>query len=153
MPPVKTQLLDELYYLGGVYVEIDQAYKHADFTKDLQAFIPVLKKQEQEMFSGQNDSAGEARAPLAESTIAKKGHDRILFETGALGDSLFSETDDSIRDVSDHYLTFGTSDKKAMFHQEGTRRMPARPPVGISPENIDKFSDSMADALVEKLKD
>jgi len=64
--------------------------------------------------------------PLAASTVARKGHSTILWETGRLMRSLWGVTPDSIRDESALRLRFGTRVPYAKFHETGTQHMPAR---------------------------
>jgi hypothetical protein len=59
--------------------------------------------------------------PLAPSTIRKKGHSRILFERGKLIKSW------RMRTSSGYSVSVYSEDPKAIFHEEGTSRMPARP--------------------------
>ena len=124
-----------------------------DYSDTLDEFMPVIAEQHASMFGSEQDSNGSKWAELRPSTIARKGHDRILFETGALRDSLVSVGGpNNIAEAFPRGLVFGTSDEKALFHQDGTSRMPARPPVGLSEETLGKLVDRVADATVEKLK-
>lgn len=124
-----------------------------DFTQVLDDFLPEIASQHSEMFGGQHDSNGSPWAVLAPSTVARKGQDRILFETGALMESLVTiGGSNNIAEAFPRGLVFGTSDEKAMFHQEGTLRMPARPPVGLSEETLDRLVNRVADAAVENLR-
>lgn len=53
----------------------------------------------------------------------------ILVRTGALYDHLTSEFD--IAEVGRHSARFGTALGYGMYHQTGTPRMPARPPLAM----------------------
>lgn len=156
MANVRQQELSDIGFLGGVYVEIEEAFKAASFVDPLTDFLEVLEEQHGEMFDNERDSNGNGWAELAPSTIAAKGHDTILVDTGKMKASLVGSSGDSIRDViaegGNQGLVFGTSDEKAHFHQEGTSRMPARPPVGIEEGKIDLLCNALADLLVEQLK-
>ena len=150
---VNTQLIDDIQFLGGIFQEMENGFDEADYTEDLSAFLPVLAEDEQEFFLDEKDSSGAKWAPLAKSTIAAKGHDLILYETGHLEASLVSESGpDHVQNVTHRGLKFGTSDEKAGFHQEGTSRMPARPPVGITEDTLDKLVDAVADKAVDTLR-
>jgi len=132
---------------------IGQQVSAMDYSETLGDFLPTIAEQHAEMFGGEHDSNGSPWAQLAPSTVARKGHSRILFETGALMESLVSVGgENNIAESFPRGLVFGTSDEKALFHQNGTSRMPARPPVGLSEETLDKLVDRVADATVEKLK-
>lgn len=70
-------------------------------------------------------------APLAPSTVAKRGSAHpILFETGALYDSLTKPGNKgAVRNITADGMTVGTTVPYARFHQHGTGRMPRRRPV------------------------
>lgn len=71
----------------------------------------------------EQEGIGSAWRPLAPSTIAKKGHAQILFETGQLESSfrkrLFGST-----------VQIFTLDPKAPFHQFGTKSRTVLPTLG-----------------------
>ena len=56
----------------------------------------------------------------------------ILTASGALRDSLTSETSGSIVRKEKDALTVGTSIPYGQYHQSGTRKMPARPPISLT---------------------
>lgn len=138
--------------LGGILLDVEERLNNADYEQTLQPFLATLEQTHSAQFRSQQDSGGNAWAPLAPSTIARKGHSRILFESGDLQTSLTSGGSDAIREVFDRGLIFGTSTEYAIFHQEGTSRMPARPPVGIQTQTLDEMVNAVADAAVEQLK-
>ncbi len=149
---MKEYILDSTAGLQSVFDDIQKDFEDSDFTQPLTESLVDLQQQEQRMFEQERASNGEAWTPLKPATIKAKGHDVILHETGALGTSLFDQTQDSIREVQSHGLVFGTDDHKAPFHQEGTANMPARPPVGIAEETLDKIVSRVADSQAEQLK-
>lgn len=123
-----------------------------DYSQTLQDFMPVLAEQEAGMFAGEYDSSLTDWTPLKPSTVARKGHDRILVDTGALRESLVHVGGPgNINEVAPRGMLFGTEVEYAGFLQDGTSRMPSRPPVGISDETLDKLCERIADATVEKL--
>lgn len=67
-------------------------------------------------------------APLAPSTIRRKGHDKILYDTGRLRDSI------SIGEVTPSSATVGTDAPYAPYHQFGTKKMVARPFIPAGPD-------------------
>ena len=138
--------------LGGILVDVEERFKNADYAETLFPFLATLEQTHGQQFRSQQDSSGAAWAPLAASTIARKRHSRILYETGALEASLAGNTGDSVRAVSHRGLLFGTQVEYAGFHQEGTSRMPARPPVGMQVQTLDEMVNAVADAAVEQLK-
>lgn len=59
-------------------------------------------------------------AELAPSTIKQKGHDTILFRTGAMYRSFQSGGQDHVEEITRKRMLWGSSDPKALFHQTGT---------------------------------
>lgn len=133
--------------------DMRQTVATMDYSPVLTDFNTVLAEQHAGMFAGQHDSTGTQWEPLKPFTIAKKGHSQILFESGDLRESLIHVGGPgNIAEVTPKTALFGTSIAYAMFHQEGTSRMPARPPVGISEESIDQLTNMVADATVERMR-
>lgn len=141
--------------LGQVFDEIEIGYQEADYTAPLTHSLLTLQEQHQVMYDSGQDSSGAAWTPLAASTVAKKGHDTILVDKSRMKASLVSPTGDSIRDVISEAgmagVAFGTDVEYAHFHQTGTSRMPARPPVGISEKTIDQVQNEVADHTVASM--
>jgi phage gpG-like protein len=84
------------------------------------------------------DSRGEGTwRPLSASTVlgkARRGMDpRILHATGRLRASLTEKNDpDSYERIFPDFMLFGSSVPYAHFLQTGTRKMPARKPLGFT---------------------
>ena len=169
MGTVQKRQLSSLTELGGIFLEIDQAFTDADYKPTLASFLPELEKFEEGLFNSQSAPDGTPWAPINPKTAAAKGPEGfgILFDTGRLMSSLVGQTDDSIRDIYDHGLTFGEDVPYSIFHQDGYTPMrgqgtfgegvpfasvPARPHVGVNDEILDRFCGKIADATVEALK-
>lgn len=149
---VRPQILDDIESLGDIFKDMEIGYSEVDYSDGLAEFLPVLRGDHQEMFSGEHDSSGAQWAPLAQSTINRKGHERILFESGHLQSSLVQKGGaDHLENVNHRELIFGTEDEKAGLHQSGKGRMPARPPVGLKEKTLDKIVDSVADLTIGSL--
>lgn len=73
----------------------------------------------QEEFEGEHDPYGRPWAKLAESTVRRKGHDQILYETGALQNNTVARPTRGAG-IEITSLPYGE------YHQDGTSRMPAR---------------------------
>lgn len=74
----------------------------------------------------------------------------ILQASGALMRSLTSQTDEhAIYDARPDGVTLGTSDPKAVYHQEGTRRMPARPPIDLIAADYEEMGGVVRDYFRE----
>lgn len=150
-PTVKQQI-EGVRALGGVFVEIEEQFKAADYTRTLTPFLDLLQRTHAEGFSTQSNPVGRKWKPLAPSTIKRKGHGIILFETGRLKSSLIGATGDSVRAVSHRGMLFGTQVPYSIFHQNGTSRLPQREHVGMNDETCQQIVNAVADATVEALK-
>ena len=152
-----TTVLKGFDELQSVYDDVQADADATDYSQLLNGTIDKLESQHLDMFNSEQDSSGEPWAPLRPSTIKRKGHAIRLVERGDLKESLAGRSGDSIRDVFREQglgitaLVFGTSDEKAGFHQEGTSRMPARPPVGITDELTDEITEGVASETVRQL--
>ena len=120
----------------------------ADYSPAFERIATEYEKFHQKLFENETAPDGTGWAPLAASTIKAKGHDVILHETGRLGTSLFSRTADSIRDIDPTFLTFGEDVPYSAFLDVGTRRMPARPHVGLNEDMVDKTAEIIAESTV-----
>ena len=80
-------------------------------------------------FSKERDPDGKKWRRLSKRTIKAKGHNRILFETGALNRSIQIV---SLDEKSVSVGVTGTEVEKAITHQFGTERVPERPFLGFS---------------------
>ena len=140
--------------IGGVMAGVENDWRDATFKPVLEQAVKDLENDHQGFFDAAQDATGAPWPPLAPATVRRKGHDTILVETGALRKSLTSKGGDAIREIFDEPqegFSFGTSDPKAPFHQAGTERMPARPPVGMTEERLDQICDEIADSMVDQL--
>lgn len=129
--------------------KMDYLLERGSFANAFELISENLEEQHGGMFTRGQDADGNRWAPLAPSTIAKKGHGTILVDKGDLMNSLVGNNQNAIRDIYDREMHFGTSDPKAIYHDQGTRKMPARPPVGISEETLDQAAEHCADRAVE----
>ena len=161
-------IVDGIEGLLSVFDDLQNSLYDGDWTGPLRDEIPHLQEIHRRHWMDQSDPGGTAWAPLAESTIARKGrrsghqaaHSTILVDTGRLFESLVigpaSSDSDRIRDVSrtddGAFLVFGTSVPYSIFHDEGTARMPARVHVGMNDADVDEVAGRLADAAVDLLK-
>lgn len=88
--------------------------------------------------------------PLAPSTIRRKGHTRILIDEGGLRGSYVKSSDHNVFRVRRMAAEFGTSDPKAMYHQEGTSRMPKRLIIERNAANEARYVFIAVEQLKEK---
>lgn len=96
-----------------------------DFEGALAAIGQALVEKVEQSFEREADPYGEPWKPLAPSTLEKrrkKGRGaKILQDTGVMRRSLNWQL------RGRNAVAVGFSDKKAVWHQEGTERIPARP--------------------------
>ncbi|WP_316200906.1 MULTISPECIES: phage virion morphogenesis protein [unclassified Bradyrhizobium] len=101
---------------------------------------------------------GERWAALSDVTIALKGHDRPLFDSGELSRSI------DVTDVADHGFELTADTEYASWMQNGfnhagrkarrggkryskSDKVPARPFMGFSEENVKRISKMIRDYL------
>ena len=139
--------------LNLVLTDIQDRLKDADYSDPLGESQQDIAEFEAGMFAGGFDSNLVDWPSLKPSTIKRKGQDRILVETGALMASLVSVGGPgNINEVESRGMLFGTEVEYALFHQTGTQRMPARPPVGMAEDTLIKLTNGIADSAVDQLK-
>lgn len=88
--------------------------------------------------------------PLAESTVARKGHSTILRETDAMMESLTdSGAEGALREVFGDELIFGTNLTTEdgfpypVAHRTGTETMPARDPLIVRDIDLRRFTSAV----------
>lgn len=91
--------------------------------------------------------------PLAAATIKRKGHARILRDTDELYASFQKGASGNVFRVTRTEGEFGTSNFKAQFHQEGTRRMPKRAVIEVTGEQEARYSEIAADVFSKRIKE
>jgi hypothetical protein len=111
---------------------------------DMRFFAPEIRQYlfqtEREQFDSEGVSGSGGWAPLKPRTIARKAalglDSRILRETQALFRSVTeASSPDAVYHADADSMVFGTSDRKAIFHQKGTDRMPRRKVVDLTERN------------------
>ena len=158
---MSTTVLDGFSDLDALFNVWANDIEDGSYESRMDELVPIIQACEAQAFHGQHTPGGEEWAPLAESTIARKGarsgiigpHSTILVDTGRLFESLTLEdgTSDTIWITGDRFLTFGTSVPYAIFHETGTSRMPARPAVGVNAETVDQIGDMVAGFVADKI--
>lgn len=92
--------------------------------------------------------------PLAKSTLRQKARlgypSDILVRTGRLMRSLASKTTDTVEEITSRDLRIGTGVPYAIYHQKGTKKMPARPLIALTQKLLDKWTELFAKHFEEK---
>lgn len=93
---------------------------------------------------------------LSKDYAARKAIDypgkSILVRTGRLESSLTSKTGDSILIKEKQEFGFGTSLFYAVYHQTGTSKMPARPPISFADEQRMQMTKAIQKGLLKIMK-
>lgn len=153
MAAVRTQLIDDPRFLGGVFQSLENAYNSADYAEALQTLVVDIIGDHAGYFTNRTDPSGKPWQPLSPVTVARKGHDQPLVLTNEMRSSLLIEGHvNHVGGTANRGLVFGTSDEKASIHQHGGGRIPARPFVGLTEQRTDAIANAVADSLVEMLK-
>ncbi|WP_397570658.1 phage virion morphogenesis protein [Schlesneria sp. T3-172] len=136
----------------SLYHDMETVVQRCDYGPMLEQFQQVIAQGEEVAFRAQSTPGGVPWAPLAESTVRRKGHAYILVDTGDLASSLIDvDGPGNINATNSHGLMFGTDVEYAIFHETGTSRMPARPAVGMSDETLDDLCERVARATIDSL--
>lgn len=110
--------------------------KVRDLSPPLQGFANYLKEETEKQFEQEKDPEGDRWADLAPSTLAQKRRlgypDKILTRTGKMRKSVRVA-------VSGRNLIFAIASPYAIFHQEGTKKMPQRKILGLPPTRLNKL--------------
>jgi len=105
-----------------------------DFTEPFEEMVGVFTAYQRQVWATQGAESGSAWAALQPSTVARKGHDVILVDTGALRQDMLKP---GIKEVSARRLALGTRLAYAGYHQTGFTdraggRVPARPVIRLT---------------------
>lgn len=125
--------------------------------EDLQEWVDQTKHELGQLIENQTSPSGIPYAPLARSTVARKGHSTALFETGKMIQSLVSSGEGHIEEVTDTTAVLGTGHQKdgkpiAAWMQEGTKKSPARPFVGVNDNMADHAAETIADGILRQIE-
>jgi len=120
MIEIKSTLLEN--YLQKLENNLEKRRKIMD------ALGMLIKKSVKERFVNKTDPEGNPWERNRPSTIAKKGRDDPLVDTGKLKKSVYMKSD------KDGFMVY-TEVPYAGFHQSGTDRFTARPFMGFSEED------------------
>lgn len=107
------------------------AHRAEDASPLWHAIIDWLQRQHEVQFRSEGKFSG-GWPELADSTIRAKGHDQILYLTGRLWESLTGGNGDSIREVEEDWMAFGTTVPYAGIHQHGADNIPMRKPTELT---------------------
>lgn len=127
---------------------IMSAMTDPDFSPALQAWIPDLAETWTDGFVSSRAPDGSTWKPLKRAR--PKGHNtarRPLIDTGEMFRSAVSDGANHIEQVTKNTAEIGTSDRKAAFHQYGTKHIPARPFIGVSEKADTMLENRVSDHI------
>jgi len=149
-----TIIIEDFGRLDEIVLDISGDFNAIDYEPVMIASLELIADGEKAAFDSGSSPGGEPWTPNAPSTIEKKGHGIVLFETGALEQSLVEVgAENNIHETSHRGLLFGTELPYSIFNQEGTSRIPARPHVGMNEQLVDAITEEIAEFTVEQLKE
>jgi len=134
--------------------------RFADQVKDAR---PALKEiaddfhnvVERNQFDSQGGASGgwAALSPVYAAWKAKYCGNPILVLGGALRASLEGRSSETIEEINPQSVRLGTRNKTAMWHQTGTSRMPARPPIDLLESDKKRWTDIVHEYLVTRARE
>jgi len=148
-----TEEYDDFRSFGSILQQLENQLNRADYTDPMKTLEQGLAEAHARFFANSVDPNGTLWEPLAASTVAAKGHDTILIDTKALGQSVSDiNNGHHLGGVSSRGLLFGSDVPYGIWHMRGTSRMPARPWLGVDTETLQDGCYLVADHSVEVLK-
>jgi phage gpG-like protein len=124
----------------------------ADNTPALAQIADDFREMMARQFASQGSAEGTPWAPLAPSTLRRRrASPSILYATGALLRSLTEPgAAGHVEALEDQSLTLGSGLPYALYHQTGTRRLPARPLIVLSGTRAERWTEIVRRGLEEK---
>jgi phage gpG-like protein len=103
------------------------------------SLLLYLRKATERTFATEGGRIGAKWAPLTQPYASRKARafpgQPILRATDAMFRSLVVGTENSVIESEPQEFIFGTQDRKARFHQDGTPRMAQRKILDVTPED------------------
>lgn len=135
--------------------DLEQGAKRKYYDQVYDAVIIVLQDAHEYYFTQEIDPWGVGWTELAQSTIDRKGHDRILYESGNLMDSLSEpNAENAIRietkSVGSLEILFGTAVEYAQYHQYDSG-IPIRQHVGMDETLADIIAEKALNQIMENI--
>lgn len=170
-----TITLNSVDDLPGVFSELAQDFDKADYVPTLGEFADDLRDIHQNYFLGEFGPSGKDWQPWRwRSPDAPENHP-TLNVSGRLRDSLVTDNGDHIEQTDARELTWGTAVPYAGMHNFGGVStvpagglvgrfggylppgkqivLPQREHVGIDGEKVDQYTETLADAAVEAMRE
>ena len=123
-----------------------------DFMRGVvQDLKPILQQGLLDNFVSEGHNSGRPWAQLKASTVRRRGSAHpILVRSGRLRLGVSSAR----CEYKNNQIEMTVADPEyAVYHQTGTRRMIARPPLGLSQEMVSDVAEEMGEAMKDWLKE
>jgi phage gpG-like protein len=150
---------------GGIHFEISvdgevqlsrALSRFGDRLFHMRPFFATAAEQVQKSVAAQFDAQGGRTGgwrPLspryAAYKLAQVGSKPILEYSGRMRRSLTGQGGDSIRELDDNHLRWGTRTPYAIYHQRGTRRMPQRRIIDLTEDDRRGLMKSLQQFLMQ----
>jgi phage gpG-like protein len=124
----------------------------ADQQPALAAIADDFREMIAQQFASEGRAEGTPWPPLAPATLRRRrGLTPILYQTGALLRSLSEPgATGHVEEIEDYSLTLGSRLPYAVFHQTGTRRLPARPIIVLSGARSERWTEIVRREIEQK---
>ena len=151
----------ELSALGPALAKL--AAPPADYSPLLKKIAVLLQAESKRAFAGSRSPEGEAWAPLKrprnrprdrkvrKKARGKPARDKVLVDTGLLMMSVTAAGQGSVTEIGPTSVTVGTTVPYASYHARGTRRMVARPFLGVGEGALNLIETMTADFIRKEL--
>lgn len=131
----------DMRIVQGAFAKLVQIGKSDGMTRKM---ANVLRADAEEAFESEQSPDGkkwEDLDPVYKKSRFAKGYDgKMLHRTGQLIDSLNI-------DYGDDFAAVGVSESYGIYHQLGTKKMSARPFLGVSEDGVDEIKDILKNAI------
>lgn len=136
-------------YLQG----LGERLQSISFRRPLQTVALYLASQARRCFDESRAPDGSPWAPLVAPSARRGGASaKPLRDTGLLMASLTGQGAGHVEQISDVAILWGTNVAYGSHHQYGTRRIPARPFLGLTPSMESRISLIVTDYVERLLK-
>lgn len=142
--------------------EFNRTFERYDAVfEDLSPIWPTIRDTfwdiEKEQFASEGSAGRSGKwqqlsEPYKAQKIKQFGNLPILVVSSKLKKSLTGRTADTVYRTTKKEIAVGTSLKYGLFHQTGTSKMPARPPINFSESQRKKIADAAQRQLLKILK-
>lgn len=145
----QTVTLDQL---GRYFAGLDGELRKLDFTPAWKIVRVLVSSETKLNFARGQTPDGTPWAPLKRPSKRRGGKSaKPLRDKGLLMASVSGAGAGHVEETSKTAFVFGTNLDYADFHQSGTRRIPRREFLGLTPKMIERIAGMVADVAVKQL--